>query len=49
MKALELLVQNYILNGLNNTLYSVYSAMNSAKEVWESYEKKVQNRGCWHK
>ena len=37
--------KNYILNSLDNTLYSVYSPIRIAKELWESLEKKIQDRG----
>lgn len=32
----DFLCNNYIVNGLDNTLYGVYSAMKSAKELWIS-------------
>ncbi|XP_073154047.1 uncharacterized protein [Henckelia pumila] len=38
----DFLCRNYILNGLDNTLYSVYSATKTAKELWESLEKKYK-------
>ncbi|XP_073121333.1 uncharacterized protein [Henckelia pumila] len=38
----DFLCRNYILNGLDNTLYSVYSATKTAKELWDSLEKKYQ-------
>ena len=37
------LCKSYILNSLDNTLYSVYSLIRSAKELWESLEKKIQD------
>ena len=36
------LCKNYILNGLENTLYNVYSPIATAKELWESLEKKYK-------
>ncbi|XP_073129089.1 uncharacterized protein [Henckelia pumila] len=38
----DFLCRNYILNGLENTFYSVYSATKTAKELWESLEKKYK-------
>ncbi|XP_073121493.1 uncharacterized protein [Henckelia pumila] len=38
----DFLCRNYILNGLDNTLYSVYSATKTAKELWDSLEKKYK-------
>ena len=37
------LCKNYILNSLDNTLYSVYSLIRTVKELWESLEKKIQD------
>ena len=34
--------KNYILNGLENTLYNVYSTIPTAKELWEFFEKKYK-------
>ncbi|XP_073138758.1 uncharacterized protein [Henckelia pumila] len=36
------LCKNYILNGLDDTLYSVYSSIKTAKELWDSLEKKYK-------
>ncbi|XP_038701826.1 uncharacterized protein LOC119998549 [Tripterygium wilfordii] len=36
------LVKNYILNGLVDDLYNVYSKTSSAKELWDSLEKKYK-------
>ena len=36
------LCKNYILNGLENTLYNVYSPIPTAKELWESLKKKYK-------
>ncbi|CAL5345602.1 unnamed protein product [Camellia sinensis] len=34
--------RNYILNGLDNMLYNVYSPLKTAKELWDSLEKKYK-------
>ncbi|KAK4389640.1 hypothetical protein Sango_2301000 [Sesamum angolense] len=36
------LARNYILNGLSDTLYNVYSSATTAKALWESLEKKYK-------
>ncbi|XP_038715921.1 uncharacterized protein LOC120009402 [Tripterygium wilfordii] len=38
----EYLCRNYILNGLVDDLYNVYSETSSAKELWDSLEKKYK-------
>ncbi|XP_038693052.1 uncharacterized protein LOC119990973 [Tripterygium wilfordii] len=38
----EYLCRNYILNGLVDDLYNVYSNISSAKELWDSLEKKYE-------
>ncbi|KAL2465577.1 zinc knuckle (CCHC-type) family protein [Abeliophyllum distichum] len=38
----DFLCKNYVLNGLNDSLYGVYSIMKSAKELWDSLEKKYK-------
>ncbi|XP_073119937.1 uncharacterized protein [Henckelia pumila] len=38
----DFLCRNYILNGLEDTLYSVYSSVKTAKELWDSLEKKYK-------
>ncbi|KAF5951613.1 hypothetical protein HYC85_009557 [Camellia sinensis] len=38
----DFLYRNYVLNGLDNTLYNVYSPIKTAKELWESLEKKYK-------
>ncbi|KAK3030705.1 hypothetical protein RJ639_034881 [Escallonia herrerae] len=38
----DLLCKNYILNGLDNALYNVYSLMVNAKALWESLERKYK-------
>ncbi|XP_028054787.1 uncharacterized protein LOC114258981 [Camellia sinensis] len=39
-KHADFLCRNYILNGLDNTLYNIYSPIKMAKELWESLERK---------
>ncbi|KAL7194481.1 hypothetical protein ACSBR1_034829 [Camellia fascicularis] len=34
------LCRNYILNGLDNMLHNIYSPLKTAKELWDSLEKK---------
>ena len=41
-KHADLLCRNYLLNGLDNTLYNVYCAFNTARELWESLDKKYK-------
>ena len=41
-KHADFLCRNYILNGLENTLYNVYSPIKTAKELWESLDKKYK-------
>ncbi|XP_012846693.1 PREDICTED: uncharacterized protein LOC105966644 [Erythranthe guttata] len=36
------LCRNHILNALDDSLYNVYSAIKTAKELWESLEKKYK-------
>ena len=36
----DFLCRNYIFNGLDNILYNVYSPMKTAKELWDSLDKK---------
>ena len=38
----DFLCRNYILNGLDNMLYNVYSPLKSVKELWDSLEKKYK-------
>ncbi|XP_073119772.1 uncharacterized protein [Henckelia pumila] len=40
----DFLCRNYILNGLDDTLYSVYSSVKTAKELWDSLEKKYKTK-----
>ena len=41
-KHVDFLCHNYLLNGLDNTLYNVYCAFNTARELWESLDKKYK-------
>ena len=36
------LCRNYVLNGLENTLYNVYSPLKTDKELWDSLDKKYK-------
>ena len=36
----DFLCRNYILSGLDDILYNVYSNINTSKELWEALEKK---------
>ena len=38
----DFLCKNYILNGLDNTLYNVYSPIKMARELWESLDIKYK-------
>ncbi|KAL2492309.1 Uncharacterized protein Adt_27937 [Abeliophyllum distichum] len=38
----DFLYKNYILNGLDNTLYNVNCSKKSAKDLWESLERKYK-------
>ncbi|KZV54615.1 hypothetical protein F511_02649 [Dorcoceras hygrometricum] len=42
----DFLCLNYVLNGLDNSLYNVYSPMTTAKLLWESLEKKYKTEGA---
>ncbi|KZV19365.1 retrovirus-related Pol polyprotein from transposon TNT 1-94, partial [Dorcoceras hygrometricum] len=42
----DFLCRNYVLNGLDNSLYNVYSPMTTAKLLWESLEKKYKIEGA---
>ncbi|CAN6685155.1 unnamed protein product [Malus baccata var. baccata] len=39
----EFLCMNYILNALDDSLYDVYSSFKTAKELWESLDKKYKS------
>ena len=41
-KHADFLCCNYLLNGLDNTLYNVYCAFNTARKLWESLDKKYK-------
>ena len=41
-KHADFLCRNYLLNGLDNTLYNVSCAFNTARELWESLDKKYK-------
>ena len=41
-KSSNYLCRNYVLNSLTDPLYNVYSMKKSAKELWESLEKKYK-------
>ena len=41
-KHADFLCKNYILNGLDNTQYNVYSSIKTSKELWDSLEKKYK-------
>ena len=45
----DFLCKNYLLGGLNNTMYNVYQGMSSAKILWESLEKKYKIEDVGHK
>ena len=38
----DFLCRNYILSGLDDILYNVYSNINTSKELWEALEKKYK-------
>ncbi|CAL1356033.1 unnamed protein product [Linum trigynum] len=38
----DFLCKNYILNGLDDILYNVYSTIETSKELWEALEKKYK-------
>ncbi|KAJ9544786.1 hypothetical protein OSB04_024493 [Centaurea solstitialis] len=40
---------NYVLNGLVDALYNVYSASNTSKELWQSLEKKYKTEDAGSK
>ena len=41
-KHVDFLCHNYLLNGLDNTLYNVYCTFNTTSELWESLDKKYK-------
>nr|CAN82978.1 hypothetical protein VITISV_023328 [Vitis vinifera] len=38
----DFLCRNYVLNGLDNTLYNVYCSLKTAEELWDSLDKKYK-------
>lgn len=42
----DFLCRNYVLNALDNTLYNVYSLIETAKSLWESLEKKYKTENA---
>ncbi|KAK3043401.1 hypothetical protein RJ639_001980 [Escallonia herrerae] len=45
----DFLCKNYILNGLDNALYNVYSPMVNAKALWDSLERKYKTEDAGSK
>ena len=41
-KHFDFICKNYILNGLDNTLYNVYSLIKTTRELWESLDRKYK-------
>ena len=48
-KNADYLCKNYILNALEDSLYSVYNEAKSAKELWESLDRKYKIEGAGSK
>ncbi|CAI9787382.1 unnamed protein product [Fraxinus pennsylvanica] len=48
-KSADFLCRNYVLDGLQNSLYHVYVVKKSAKELWESLEKKYKSEDAGSK
>ncbi|CAM8943806.1 unnamed protein product [Rhodiola kirilowii] len=48
-KDAEYLCRNYVLNSLNNVLYKMYCTKTSAKELWESLDRKYQTENAGSK
>ncbi|GFS43864.1 hypothetical protein Acr_00g0087420 [Actinidia rufa] len=48
-KNADYLCKNYILNALKDSLYSVYNEAKSAKELWESLDRKYKIEGAGSK
>ena len=38
----DFLCRNFVLNGVENTLYNIYSPLKTAKELWDSLDKKYK-------
>ncbi|GMY19700.1 Retrovirus-related Pol polyprotein from transposon TNT 1-94 [Fagus crenata] len=45
-KHTDFLCKNYIFNGLDNTLYNVYSQIKTARELWDSLDKKYKTEAA---
>ena len=45
----DFLCRNYVLNGLHDTLYNVYSVKTTAKELWESLDRKYKTEDAGSK
>ncbi|KAL2457669.1 zinc knuckle (CCHC-type) family protein [Abeliophyllum distichum] len=45
----DFLCQNYVMNDLVDSLYNVYSTMKTAKELWESLDRKYKIDDAWAK
>ena len=43
-KFADFLCKNYILNGLDNTLYNVYSQIKTTRELWDSLDKNYKTK-----
>ena len=48
-KHADFLCKNYTLNELDNTLYGVYISIKTAKELWNSLEKKYKTEDAGSK
>ena len=45
----DYLCRNYVMNSLNDSLYNVYSAKRSSKELWESLDRKYKTEDAGSK
>ena len=45
----DFLCRNFVLNGLDNTLYNVYCKVTTAKELWDMLEKKYKSEDAGSK
>ena len=41
-KHFDLLCRNYVMNGLHDSLYNVYCAIKTSKELWEALDRKYK-------
>ena len=48
-KYTDFLCRNYVLNGLDDTLYNVYVTKKTAKELWESLDRKYKTEDAGSK